>query len=253
MPYRDLNPRTQLEQAVASDLSKALAKRGATVHHHGTAGSHAPASAPCDITFTYGAGSSHRTVMVEVAQRNDATEFQSIVSHLDAWVGAKSGRVNLLYSGRATSARMARLVRNENERREIKGLQGRILFLKFDDLEQFLSEWTSLPAKEAPLAALDVVFKSWRECVDDLTSAEVFRRELFPEWSEKRNEIIAEKEQRLATQQEKLKKDIVRLENQLRDRGITGQRAHKYLIYLFFMALYEDKQGLKTRATKQGS
>src|SRR4051812_9967256 len=46
--------------------------------------------------------------------------------------------------------------------------------------------------------------------------------------------------------------DIVRLENQLRGRGITGQRAHKYLIYLFFMALYEDQRGVLTRATRQG-
>jgi hypothetical protein len=86
MPYRDLNPRTQLEQAVAADLKAALDKRGAVVTHHGTPAAHAPATAPCDISAIYGAGSARRTLMVEVAQRNDATEFQSIVSHLDAWV-----------------------------------------------------------------------------------------------------------------------------------------------------------------------
>jgi hypothetical protein len=252
VPYRELNPRTQLEQTVAADLEAALAKHGATVTHHGTAAAHAPATAPCDISVVFGTGNARRSLMIEVAQRNDASEFQSIVSHLDAWVASKPGRVNLLYSGRSTSARMARLVRNENERRDSKGLKGRIVFLKFDDLEGFLGRWAALPANEAPLTSLDSVFKAWAECTDDLTAAEVFRREVFPSWDEKQTEINAEKEQRLATQQERLKKDIVRLENQLREKGITGQRAHKYLIYLFFMALYENKRGMHTRATSKG-
>jgi uncharacterized membrane protein YkoI len=252
MPYRELNPRTELEQAVAADLVAALKKRGAGINHYGTPAAHAPASAPCDISVAYGVGSARHTVMVEVAQRNDASEFQSIVSHLDAWLSANGGDVDLLYSGRATSARMARLVRNENERRDAKGIAGRIVFLKFDDLESFLKRWEALPATEAPIAALQRVFAAWRECADDLTAAEVFRREVFPEWTEKRNEIDVERQQRLASQQERLKRDIVRLENQLRDRGITGQRAHKFLIYLFFMALYEDKRGRNTRATKAG-
>jgi hypothetical protein len=190
--------------------------------------------------------------MVEVAQRNDATEFQSIISHLDAWVSANGGDVDLFYSGRATSARMARLVRNENERRNANGIAGRVVFLKFDDLEAFLKRWESFPSTEAPIAALEGVFARWSECSDDLTAAKVFQCEVFPEWTEKQAEIEVEQQQRLASQQERLKRDIVRLENQLRDRGITGQRAHKFLIYLFFMALYEDKRGMKTRATKSG-
>lgn len=253
MPYRTLDPRTELEQTVTADLKAALDKRGAAVQHHGKPGYHAPASAPCDISVEFGPASRRRTLMIEVAQRTEASEFQSIVSHLDAWVANRGAKVDLLYSGRATSARMARLVRNENERRSANKLPGRIVFIKLDDLEAFLARWKGLPAAEAPISSLANVFERHAECVDDLTSAEIFRQEVFPDWSEKAAEIKIEKEDRLATQQERLKKDIRVLENKLREAEFaTGQRAHKYLIFLFFMALYEDKRGASTRATRQG-
>ena len=252
MPYRSLDPRTELEQAVTADLKSALDKRGAVVTHYGKPASPAPASAPCDIAFEYGKGPNRRAVMVEVAQRTEASEFQSIVSHLEVWIATRGPAVNLLYSGRATSARMARLVRNENERRAALGLPGRIIFLKLDDLEAFIERWRSLPASEVPVARLDDVFARFADCKDDLTAAEVFREVLFPDWLEKKSELSAEAKDRLVSQQERLKRDIQGLENKLRESGVTGPRAHKYLIYLFFMALYEDQRGKDTRATKQG-
>lgn len=252
MPYSNLNPRTELEQHVAADLKAALEPRGSSVTHHGTPAMHAPATAPCDISIERGASRTRQAVIVEVAQRLDATEFQSIVSHLDAWAASKPGGVNLLYAGRSTSARMARLIRNENERREAGGLKGRIVCLKLDDLQAFLDRWKALPAAEVPAEALDGVFARWRDCKDDLSSALVVREVLFPTWEEKRAALEREAAQRLTLEQERLKKDIVSLENRLRERGVTGNRAQKYLIYLFFMALFEDKRGMLTRATVGG-
>lgn len=250
--YRTLDPRTQLEQAVTADLGEALEKRGCVVTHYGTPASPAPASAPCDISVVYGPKTARRAVMIEVAQRVDASELQSLISHLDGWLATKGTAVDLLYSGRSTSARMARLVRNENERRASLKLPGRIIFLKLDDLESFLARWKGLPSTESPAKALSELFNRHSECLDDLKSAEIFRQCIFPDWIEKQKEIDAEAAERLATQQEKLKKDIQRLENRLRENGITGPRGHRFLIYLFFMALYEDKRGKDTRATKQG-
>jgi type I restriction-modification system DNA methylase subunit len=252
MSYSNLNPRTQLEQQVAEDLKAALESRGALIIHHGTSASHAPASAPCDISVIYGDSDPRHAVMVEVAQRPDATEFQSIVSHLDAWVASRPEQTNLLYSGRSTSARMARLIRNENERRQTKGLRGRIIFVKLDDLHAFLERWAALPAAEVLVSGLDAVFARWSDCKDDLSAAQVIRECLFPTWEEKKDALEKEAAQRLTLEQERLKKDIVALENKLRERGVTGARAHKYLIYLFFMALFEDKRGMKTRATVDG-
>ena len=252
MSYRSLDPRTQLEQTVAADLKAALEKRGCAVVHYGTPAAPAPASSPCDISVAYGPKTNRRHLMVEVAQRVDASELQSIISHLDGWTASRGPAVDLLYSGRSTSARMARLIRNENERRASLGLPGRILFLKLDDLEQFLQRWKGLPSTEAPAGALTTAFGRFAEWGDDLMAAEVFRQCVFPDWTDKKNELSAEAAQRLASQQERLKKDIQRLENKLRESGITGPRSHKFLIYLFFMALYEDKRGKDTRATKQG-
>jgi type I restriction-modification system DNA methylase subunit len=250
--YRSLDPRTELEQTVAADLKGALEKRGCVVVHHGTAAAQAPSTAPADITVEYGPKASRRFILVEVAQRVDASELQSIIAHLDQWNATRGGNADLLYSGRATSARMARLVRNENERRSSLKISGRIIFLKLDDLEAFLARWRSLPAEEAPVKSMAAVFSRWPECLDDLSSASVVRDCIFPEWEEKRLELTDEAIRRLATQQERLKKDIQKLENKLRENGITGQRSHRFLIYLFFMALYEDKRGKETRATRQG-
>jgi type I restriction-modification system DNA methylase subunit len=252
LPYRSLDPRTQLEQAVAADLKAALEKRGCEVTHYGTPAAPAPATSPCDISVTYGPKSKRRAIMVEVAQRVDASELESIIAHLDAWADKRGRAVDLIYSGRSTSARMARLVRNENERRVAKKLPGRIVFLKLDDLEEYLERWKGLPADEAPADALAGLFERAEECADDLSAAEVFRQSVFPDWVAKAKEISEEVALRLASQQERLKKDIQRLENKLRQRGITGPYAHKVLIYLFFMALFEDKRGKETRATKAG-
>lgn len=225
---------------------------GAKVTHYGTAASHAPASAPCDISVEYGTGAAKRALMVEVAQRPDASEFESIVSHLDAWVDARGSKVNLLYSGRSTSARMARLIRNENERRASIKRPGRIDFIKLDDLQLYLARWAALPTDEIPVTAVDAVFKRTDEFKDDASTSEVFRATLFPGWAEKAASLRKEAAQRLVLEQERLKKDIQSLENKLRERGVTGSRAHKYLIYLFFMALFEDKRGMRTRATPAG-
>ncbi len=251
-PYSALNARTELEQRVTADLKKALEPRGATVTHYGTAAAHAPASAPCDISVEFGTGSAKRAVMVEVAQRPDATEFESIVSHLDAWVDNRGSKVNLLYSGRSTSARMARLIRNENERRSSIKRAGRIVFVKLDDLQVYLARWASLPVDEVAIVLLDAVFKRWKDFKDDSSTSEIVRASLFPEWTEKAEALQNDATQRLVLEQERLKKDIQALENKLRERGITGARAHRYLIYLFFMALFEDKRGMKTRATPAG-
>lgn len=68
MPYRLLDPRTQLEQTVAADLKAALEKRGCEITHYGTAAAPAPAASPCDISVTYGPKNKRRTVLIEVAQ-----------------------------------------------------------------------------------------------------------------------------------------------------------------------------------------
>ena len=251
--YTELDPRSELEQQVAKDLTAATKKRGAKVVHHGKAASHAPASAPADISVDWSDKAKKCKLLVEVAQRTNESEFTPIVSHLDAAVAAAPGtNVNLLYAGRSTSTRLARFIRNENMRRQENKIAGRIIFIKLNDLQILLARWASHPKDVYPLTGLLTAVGLWKDFSSDINALQILCGSLFPDWSEKVAEIDAEVLRLVGVRQERLRKDIIKLENKLHERGITGQRAHKILIFIFFAALYEDKKGPRSRATHEG-
>ncbi|WP_088334186.1 N-6 DNA methylase [Sphingomonas mucosissima] len=234
-------------------MASALTKRGATVTHHGTNASHAPSIADADITVEWTVASKRHRLLVEVAKRSDESEFTSIVEHLNRAIAVAPGMTtNVLYSGLSTSVRMARFLRNENQQRERDGRAGRIVFLPLNRLQTHLSHWAAAPAKAYPLTGLTSAVARWPEFATDLAAAQVFQEEVFPDWTEEEQELDLARLRELAVRQERLRRDIVGLENKLRERGVTGQRAHKFLIYLFFVALYEDKRGIESRATLSG-
>ena len=251
--YSELDPRLELEQRVAADFGKAAVKRGATVTHHGTPATHAPSSAAADITVDWhDAGASHR-LLVEVAKRSDESEFTSIVEHLNRAVSAEPGVLtNVLYAGLSTSVRMARFLRNENLQRERDGRPGRIIFLPLNRLQSYLEHWSAAPASAYSMKGISDAIGRWGEFATDIAAAQVIQEELFPDWAEKHQELDLAQLHELAVRQERLRRDIIGLENKLRERGVTGQRAHKFLIYLFFFALFEDKKGANSRATMAG-
>ena len=251
--YTELDPRNQLEQQVAKDLSAALNKRGAKVVHHGKAASHAPSSAPADITVDWSEKTKKCKLLIEVAQRTNESEFTPIVTHLDSAVAANPGtQVNVLYAGRSTSARLARFIRNENMRRQANNIAGLIIYIKLNDLQMLLARWSSHPKDVYPLTGFLTAIGRWKDFTSDINALQILCNSLFPDWSEKATEIDAEMLRLVGVRQERLRKDIIKLENKLHERGITGQRAHKILIFLFFVALYEDKKGPSSRTTKEG-
>jgi type I restriction-modification system DNA methylase subunit len=251
--YTDLDPRNELEQQVAADLTAALDKRGAKVRHHGTSATHAPSTAPADITVDWGSGAKAVRLLVEVAQRNDESEFTAITEHLDRAVAAAGNKtIHCLYSGRSTSIRFVKFIRNENQRREATGENGRIIFVRLNDLQEMLLRWTSHPKSAYPVNSLLLAIARWNEFSSDTLSYIVLQSAIFPDWSEKEQELDAELQKGIALKQERLRRDIVRLENKLRESGITGTSAHKTLIFLFFAALYEDKRGMGSRMTLKG-
>lgn len=252
--YTDLDPRKELEQQVAKDLAAALKKRGAKVIHHGTAASHAPASAPADISVDWTEKTKKYKLLVEVAQRTNESEFTPIVAHLDAAVAAIPGtNINLLYAGRSTSARLALFIRNENMRRQANKIAGRIIFVKLNDLQVLLAHWSSYTKDAYPLTGLLTAIGRWKDFTSDINALQILCNCLFPDWSEKATEVDAELLRLVGVRQERLRKDIIKLENKLREQyGLTGQRAHKILIFIFFAALYEDKKGPASRTTRDG-
>ena len=238
---------------MAADLCRALSKRGATVTHHGTAAGHAPSNAPADITVDWQEGPLRRRLLVEVAKRTDESELTSLVAHLDRAVDAHpAAAIDVLYSGLSTSVRMARFLRDENQRREDLGRPGRLIFLALDRLQEYLDHWVMIPAAEAPPAGLVHAASRWPEFTTDVAAARVLQAALFPRWSDRAAALDAERQRELAIRQERLRKDITGLENRPREKGITGGRAHKALIHLLFFALHEDQQGEESRATRKG-
>jgi type I restriction-modification system DNA methylase subunit len=251
--YTELDARTELEQQAATDLSSALGKRGAKVKHHGTGATHAPSTAPADITVDWGTGAKATRLLVEVAQRADESEFTAITEHLNRAVASAGGKViHCLYSGRSTSVRLAKFIRNENQRRAANGEAGRIIFLRLNDLQEILLHWASYPKNAYPVNALLNAVSRWTEFSSDALAYMVLQSEIFPDWTEKEQELDAEIQKGIALKQERLRRDIVRLENKLRESGITGSFSHKTLIFLFFAALYEDKRGSASRMTLNG-
>lgn len=251
--YSELNSHTELEQQVASDLDKVLKKRGGHVEHHGTASSVAPSTAPSDITVEWTSGRKKYRYLVEVAQRSNESEFTSIVEHLNNSVNKSPDKeATVLYSGRSTSARMIRFIRNENQRRKDNNISGRILFVRLNDLQEILAYWKTFPRNTYPISGLEVLPNKWDSFASDIAAYQIIQSEVFPEWTEKSQELSTELSMSIAVHQERLRKDIMRLENKLRERGYTGQRSHKVLIFLFFAALFEDKRGKDSRLTIEG-
>lgn len=251
--YTELGARDELEQQVAKDLEAALEKRGALVKHHGTPASHAPSTAPADITIDWGEGGRATRLLVEVAQRNDESEFTSITEHLNRAVATSGKRhVHVLYAGRSTSVRLAKFIRNENQRRSALNEKGRIIFVRLNDFQEILAHWASFPQSVYPLSGFVDAVERWREFTSDVSAYRILQSALFPDWTDKATELASEAQRGVAYRQERLRKDIIRLENKLRESGITGNSAHKILIFLFFMALFEDKRGVASRMTKEG-
>jgi hypothetical protein len=199
--YSQLDPRRELEQAVTLDLKGALEKRGATVTHHGTAASHAPSSAPADITIEWGGKDSHY-ILVEVAQRRDESEFGALHAHLEAAIRGRVGDVNLIYAGTSTSARMVRLIRNENRRRNDNGIDGRIIFLPLDELQEMLQYWATYPKEQYPLDGFQQLFKRWDDFADDFLAVKIWQEVLFPSWSAKADEAQDRLERGFVVRQE---------------------------------------------------
>ncbi|WP_407539344.1 N-6 DNA methylase [Deinococcus radiomollis] len=248
--YITLNPRTELEQAVAADLASVFGSRGANVVHHGTSASHAPSTAPADIVMHYKEGKTTIQVLVEVAKRKDASEYESIQSHLDAFVSKHpKDTVIVLYSGLSTSVRMMKLMRTENERRLKEGLKGSLRYLSLPDLMAVLKHWQAQNSASHPMSLLTKVLQAPMPESDLLTLTQWWNI-LFPQ---DQGTIDSLNQQALDLKQKKLedlRRKIIKIENLLRERGITGQKAHKYIIFLFFIALLEEKtRGLESRFT----
>lgn len=241
--YDGLDASRELEQKVFADLRLAFEPRGCTVVHHGSPTGHAPGG-KTDLAVIDSANK--RLLHIEVTKRKGAAadgEFIAVTDHLEKAVAAGGYQdYCCFFVSPATSARMSANIRNlYNKDRARSGNAGRIIAVDFSGLEMLLSGLIEATPKLYPSARLGALFAHWSEAVDDVRTRHLIARtilgddKLVDALSDEMHKHDADREQRL-------KKAIEKLENSLRDHGITGNAANTTLIYLTFLRLYEEKQ-----------
>lgn len=239
---------SELESAVARDLAAALEKRGVRVEHDGRSGRP-------DIVLE----GSDFAVVVEVAKRigaSAASEYPAILDHRAAVETELGKPTHLLFSCVRTPARFIRFAHAYNIAAEQKGqTPGLVSFLNLDDLARVL---TTLKEASADLYGFDrwaVWFSEWREIGNDTAALERFQATVVHEDAELRAEVAERVEQFKQAAQERLRRDIRKLEDKLRHRGIVKDEAHRTLVYMIFVKLYEEKRaanGKVHRFTSEG-
>lgn len=246
--YDALNPRTELEQHIAEDLRQALAPRGCEVRHNGTETAPA-AGGRADIEVLDRANG--RLLLVEVTKRRGSQadgEFPAIGEHLDRAVAAGGyDDYGLLYVSPETSARMSVNIRDlYNRTREREGVRGRIVALDFAGLQLLLDRLAGSDPSMYPASRLGALLAGWDQAVDDararLLVQQTWLTEDFGLSVDLEEDALRLDAEREAT----LKRELLQVEDRLRNHGITGNDANSTLVYLTFLRLYEERRQRRT-------
>lgn len=236
----------QIEAAVTEDLKAALAKRGVRVEHDGKAGRP-------DIILE----GPDFAVVVEVAKRSGAaaaSELPAVLDHRAAVERALEKPTHLLFSCLSTPPRFIEHARKYNAGGE-EGKGGLISFLSLDDLCRVLTTLRSAPKSLYGFERWARWFEAWEEMGHDTAALERFQAVVLHEDAELRAEVAGRVEQSKQSEERRLRKDIRGLEDKLRSWGIVGHEAHRALVYIIFVKLYEEKRkakGKDHRFTKDG-
>lgn len=258
--YDDLDPSTELEQRLAEDLRAALGGRGCEVVHNGTnsGGRHSPGG-KADIEVRDRANG--RLILVEVTKRRASSaddEFIAVTDHLQRAVRAGGYTdYGVLYVSPATSARLSSAFRDLwNRGREKDRKKGRVIPFDFATAELMLTKLTAAPSELYPAERIGDLFASWRKAVDDSVTRLLIQQTIFPEDTNLALELENEVDEFAAEREQRLKKQLHKIEDDLRERGVTGDDSNRVLIYLTFLRLYEERRqrdtGQRNRFTVEG-
>ncbi|MGH7717480.1 MAG: N-6 DNA methylase [Gemmatimonadaceae bacterium] len=231
--YQSATPR-ELEAMVAADLRAALGRRGATVTQDG-------AARRPDIVVDAG----HFAIVVEVAKRSGAEaagEYLAIRDHRELVERELGKPVHLLFSCTRTPPRIIRAMREENQSRHDARRPGRLLFLNLESLDAVLGRLAEASADLYPNDRWDEIFNAWSDIADDVVAFERVQRIVLPEDTEFSARLRPILFQRVLAEQERLRRDVRKLEDALRQSNITGSEAMRALVYVMFIKLYEERR-----------
>lgn len=242
--YDSLDAVRGLEQKVYEDLVRAFEPRGCAVVHHGSTVSHAPGGKP-DLEIRDKAN--RRLILVEVTKRKGAAadgEFLAVAAHLESAIKAGGYKdYCCLFVSPATSARMSASIRNRHNRLAAQeGRPGRVIPIDFSGLDMLLTTLAESDPQLYPASRMGALFAAWDEALDDVRTRRLMADAIFSEDRALAETITAEMRKRDAAREQRLKTAIERLENLLRDYGVTGNAANATLIHLTFLRLYEEKR-----------
>lgn len=241
--YDGLNARSELEQQLAADLEAALGKRGFTVRHNGSPTNSAPGGVAdidvwdADLHFIVEATKSTKTAQDR--------EMNAIADHLRSAKQANPGKqCYCIYVSPETPPRMLSGIRDWNNQREVEGAMDlRILPLSFENAELWLTRLRESERDLYPVSSFLPLFGEHVEFADDLRVRKLLLRHVFPTDDGLAAALREEEKTRDTKTLERLVKDLSKLENYMREKGVaTGQDAIDALIYLVFLKLHEEKR-----------
>lgn len=233
----------ELEKILVRDLEGAFGRRGAKVLRH-------------DGGIVVDAGDF--CVVVEVVKRSgaDAAAAFPAAAERRQRVERELGKpAHLLFSCLRTPAALVRRAARENVRLEDRGRPSRVLCLSLDRLEPVLRRLGETAFDVYPNARWKEWFAAWRQIGDDSIAFERLCGAVMAEDYEFRACVELSVETRAQAEQERLLKDVRKLEDILRQSNVTGPDAMRSLVYLMFIKQFEEKRelaGLANRFTARG-
>jgi type I restriction-modification system DNA methylase subunit len=239
--YRQLNPKTELEQTITKVLKVALTKRGFEVKHNGTDTTNAPGGVP-DVEIW----DNDHHINVEVTQTVKASadrEYLAIKDHLEA-VKSKNPnkRCYVWYVSPETHYRMANAIREydlvNQDKEDMK-----IMPLSFSNFELLTDKLVHTVRDEYRKDNIIELFSDYLNFVDDERVMKVLYERLFYSDTSLKTEIEAKEEGKHQKTIEELIAGLMKLEKDLHDYRIAlAADAIKNVIFLVFIKLYEEKR-----------
>ena len=248
--YDDLDASLGLEQHLTADLKHALEPRSCQVIHNGSnsGGRHAPGGKP-DIEIRDVPNG--RLILVEVTKRRGSAadgEFNAVTDHLNRAI-ARGGykHFGMLYVSPQTSARMSVNFRDLYNRTRMRDNEpGSIVALDFEAVQLMVDNFMSSDPSLYPTKRFGALFDRWAEAVDDARARQLVQATLFPEDFSLAQDLELEAQEFDAQRERELKKALLKVENDFRSHGITGNDANSTLIYLAFIRLFEERRQRRT-------
>jgi predicted RNA methylase len=227
---------SELDRIVAHDLNWAFGRRGAKVLPRGGKGR---------VGFVVDAGDF--CIAVEVARRKGAraaSRYLEIVADRAAVERELGKPAHLLFSCIRTPEQIVRSMAHDNACAERAGSASRVLFLALGELQEVLGRLRDEPSDLYPNERWKGWFEAWQEIGSDAASLERLWARVLTEDGRLSHDVETEVGNRAQAEQERLRKDVRKLEDVLRLSNVTGPDAMRSLVYLMFVKLFEEKREL---------